>query len=76
MVGVDPDHRRRGIARALINEVIARCRAARKHTLILRTTPPMVPAQRLYVSLGFERAPDLDMPVYERMPLVGYRLRL
>jgi ribosomal protein S18 acetylase RimI-like enzyme len=76
MVGVDPDLRRRGIGRALIEEVVSRCRAAGKHTLILRTTPSMVPAQRLYVSLGFERAPDLDMPVDERMTLLGFRLRL
>jgi GNAT superfamily N-acetyltransferase len=76
MVGVDPARRREGIGRALIEEVIARCRAAGKETLILRTTPPMVPAQRMYQSLGFERATDIDMPVSEQMTLLGYRLRL
>jgi GNAT superfamily N-acetyltransferase len=76
MVGVDPDLHGRGIGRALIEDVIARCRAAGKQMLILRTTPPMVPAQRLYVSLGFERAPDLDMPVNERMTMLCFRLRL
>jgi GNAT superfamily N-acetyltransferase len=76
MVGVDPSLRRRGIGRALVEEVITRCRAAGKHTLILRTTPPMVAAQRLYQSLGFDRAPDIDMPVDERMTLLGYRLPL
>jgi GNAT superfamily N-acetyltransferase len=76
MVGVDPARRRQGVGRALIEEVIARCRAAGKHTLILRTTPPMVPAQRLYQSLGFERATDLDLPVDEDLTLLGYRLSL
>ncbi|HEV8420589.1 MAG TPA: GNAT family N-acetyltransferase [Actinomycetota bacterium] len=76
MVGVDPTRRRHGIGRALIEEVIARCCAAGKHTLILRTTPPMVPAQRLYQSLGFERAADLDIPIDEHLTLLGYRLRL
>ncbi len=76
MVGVDPTRRRHGIGRALIEEVIARCGAAGKHTLILRTTPPMVPAQRLYQALGFERAADLDIPIDEHLTLLGYRLRL
>jgi GNAT superfamily N-acetyltransferase len=76
MVGVDPASRRRGIGRALIEDVISRCRAAGKETLILRTTPPMVAAQQMYESLGFERAPDIDMPVSAEMTLIGYRLRL
>jgi ribosomal protein S18 acetylase RimI-like enzyme len=76
MVGVDPSLRRQGIARALLQEVIARCRAAGRHTLMLRTMPPMLPAQRLYESLGFRRAPDIDLPVSDRLTLLGYRLAL
>ncbi len=76
MVGVDPTRRRRGVGRALVQEVIARCRAAGKDTLILRTTPPMVAAQLLYRSVGFERAPNLDLPVSEDLTLLGYRLAL
>ena len=76
MVGVDPPSRRRGIGRALIEDVISRCRAAGKETLILRTTAPMVAAQKMYESLGFERAQDIDMPVSAEMTLIGYRLRL
>jgi len=76
MVGVDPSRHGRGIGRALIEEVLARCRAAGKHTLILRTMPPMVAAQRLYRSVGFERAPDIDLPVSEDLTLLGYRLAL
>jgi GNAT superfamily N-acetyltransferase len=76
MVGVDPSLRRRGIARSLLREVIARCRAAGKHTLMLRTMPPMVPARHLYESLDFERATDIDLPVSDRLTLMGYRLTL
>jgi ribosomal protein S18 acetylase RimI-like enzyme len=76
MVGVDPARRRRGIGRALMEDVITRCRAAGKETLILRTTKPMLAAQRMYESLGFQRAPDIDMPVSADMTLIGYRLRL
>jgi GNAT superfamily N-acetyltransferase len=76
MVGVDPSLRRRGIARLLLQEVITRCRAAGKHSLMLRTMPPMVPAQRLYESLGFKRATDIDLPVSDRLTLMGYRLVL
>jgi GNAT superfamily N-acetyltransferase len=76
MVGVDTDARRRGIARALIEDVIDRCRSAGKEELILRTTGPMVAARRLYESMGFRPARDLDWVVDERMTLLGYRLRL
>ena len=76
MVGVDPDRRREGIGRALVEDVIRRCRTAGKEFLILRTTQPMVAAQKMYESLGFVRAPDIDMPVSPEMTLIGYRLRL
>jgi ribosomal protein S18 acetylase RimI-like enzyme len=79
MVGVDPGARRRGVARALIEEVVARCRSAGKDLLILRTTGPMVPAQHLYESMGFQRSPDVDLDWLangERRTLLGYRLHL
>jgi len=76
MVGVDTDVRRRGIARALIEDVIARCRSAGKEELILRTTESMVAARGLYESMGFQPAHDLDWVVDERLTLLGYRLRL
>jgi GNAT superfamily N-acetyltransferase len=76
MVGVDPGARRRGIARALLEDVISRCRSAGKEELILRTTGPMVAARRLYESFGFQPAHDLDWVVDDRLTLLGYRLRL
>lgn len=79
MVGVDPEARRRGIARALLEDVITRSRAAGRSTLILRTTGPMVAARHLYESMGFRPAPDLDLEWVvngERRTLLGYRLEL
>jgi GNAT superfamily N-acetyltransferase len=76
MVGVDPEARGRGIARALLADVIARCRSAGKREIILRTTGPMVAARRLYESFGFEPAHDLDWIIDERLTLLGYRLGL
>lgn len=76
MVGVDPSLRRRGVGRALIEDVVARCRAAGKEALILRTMAPMTAAHHLYESMGFRRAPDIDMPVDEELTLLGYRLSL
>jgi GNAT superfamily N-acetyltransferase len=76
MLGVDPATRGRGIGRALVGAVIARCKGAGKRELILRTTPWMKVAMRLYDSLGFVRDPNLDMPVSEDFVLRAYRLEL
>ena len=76
MLGVDPELRRGGVGRALVQAVAGRARAAGRHTLVLRTTPPMTAAHSLYESMGFVRDESLDMPVYEAFDLLGYRLDL
>jgi ribosomal protein S18 acetylase RimI-like enzyme len=76
MVGVDPEARRRGTARALVEDVIVRSRAAGRTSLVLRTTGPMMAARQLYQSMGFRPAHDLDWVVDERLTLLGYRLDL
>jgi GNAT superfamily N-acetyltransferase len=76
MVGVHPDARRRGVGRALVQEVVSRARRAGKRTVGLRTTPQMAPAHRLYESLGFVRDPSLDLPLGDDGSLLGYRLEL
>lgn len=76
MVGVHPETRRRGVGRALVEDVISRARKAGKRTLGLRTTSQMAPAHRLYESLGFVRDPSLDMPLGDYGSLLGYRLDL
>lgn len=49
---VHPDHRRRGIARALMRDLERRA-AARGRTLLTLDTRTGDPAERLYASLGF-----------------------
>lgn len=50
---VRPDFRNRGIARALAQHVIAEARARGYRRLRLGTLKSMLPAQKLYTSLGF-----------------------
>jgi GNAT superfamily N-acetyltransferase len=76
MVGVDPACRGRGVGRALVQAVADRARAAGRRVLILRTTPQMKAAHRLYESMRFVRDAPLDLPVYEDFDLLGYRLDL
>ena len=51
---VRPDFRNRGIARALATHVISEARARGYERLRLGTLKSMVPAQKLYTSLGFK----------------------
>ena len=52
-VAVSPNHRRRGIARALICEALQVCEGLR--TVFLEVREGNAPAVALYESLGFER---------------------
>ncbi len=74
MVGVHPDHRRRGIARRLVLECIAVSRQRGKRRLSLDTQPTMSAAQALYDSLGFRRGETRE--VDEGLILVRYELLL
>jgi ribosomal protein S18 acetylase RimI-like enzyme len=55
-VWVDPDHRGRGIARRLMDELLAARAELRIHRLMLKATDVAKP---LYESLGFTSPPDL-----------------
>jgi ribosomal protein S18 acetylase RimI-like enzyme len=68
MLGVDPQVQRRGLGRALMEASLDLARRAGKRRVTLETTVAMVPAQRLYESMGFRRGPD---QVYDD----GFRLR-
>jgi ribosomal protein S18 acetylase RimI-like enzyme len=68
MLGVDPEVQRRGVGRALMEASLDQAHRAGKRRVTLETTVDMVPAQRLYESMGFRRGPD---QVYED----GFRLR-
>ena len=56
-LGVLPEARRRGLARALIAEVEQRLRAQGARMLLIDTStePPMAAARALYERLGYER---------------------
>lgn len=51
-LGVSPAHRRRGVSRAVLSELIMRARAASYERLSLSVDPDN-PARGLYQSLGF-----------------------
>lgn len=53
-VGVDPGHRRRGIATAMLEELLAAARQARCRQVFLEVRADDAGAQRLYRRAGFE----------------------
>jgi ribosomal protein S18 acetylase RimI-like enzyme len=61
MVGVDPGHRRRGIARRLVLACMELARASGKRRLTLDTGPEMSAARALYESLGFHLSGTRDL---------------
>lgn len=65
---VDPPFRGRGIARALLEQVIADGRAAGYRTLQLETAVWMVEAHALYRSCGFTDAAAFDNPEFAAYP--------
>ncbi len=75
MLGVDPNARRGGIGRALVEASMNAARARGKRVFILRTTSRMKAAHRLYESMGFQRDPTLDMS-FPEVELIGYRIDL
>lgn len=62
MLGVDPDARRQGVARALMDACLELAGRAGKTLLTLHTTGRMRAAQGMYESLGFERGEDRVFP--------------
>jgi ribosomal protein S18 acetylase RimI-like enzyme len=74
MLGVDPDARGRGVARALMEAAEARAREAGKSVVTLNTTRRMAAARAMYERLGYERTEDRVFP--DGFVLLGYRKRL
>ena len=62
MLGVAPDARRRGVARALLDASFERAREAGRTRMSLHTTQRMRAAQAMYESMGFERLTDRVFP--------------
>ncbi len=74
MLGVDPEARRRGVGRALVEACIAAARDAGKTVLTLHTTEAMGAARRMYESMGFRRGRDKVED--DGFRLLAYELRL
>jgi ribosomal protein S18 acetylase RimI-like enzyme len=74
MLGVDPEARRRGVARMLMDASMDEARRAGKRRLTLNTTQRMRAAQAMYEALGFERMEDRIFP--DGFVLLGYQKRL
>jgi ribosomal protein S18 acetylase RimI-like enzyme len=64
-MATDERHQRRGIGRALMDAAIQWARAHRARRLYLETNHTLDAAQRLYVSVGFQRIPPQPTP-YKR----------
>ena len=58
---VAPEHRRSGIARALLQYVISSARATGVHRVSLQTETGNVPALALYTAAGFELVTGLEL---------------
>jgi len=62
VLGVDPDRRGRGVAKALMDACFAWAAKAGKTRMLLHTTQRMKVAQAMYEAMGFERLPDRTFP--------------
>jgi GNAT superfamily N-acetyltransferase len=76
MLGVDPTCQGRGAGRALVAWCIDQARAAGRQRLVIHSTPWMERAHDLYLTLGFERRPDLDWQPVPAIRLLGFVLEL
>jgi GNAT superfamily N-acetyltransferase len=72
MLAVLPDFQGRGIGEALVRACIDRARRDGRSRLYLDTTQWMESAQRLYLRVGFERAPELDWEPATGVKLFAY----
>jgi GNAT superfamily N-acetyltransferase len=73
MLGVLPQARGHGIARALVEHCFDRCRSLGLGELVLCTMAEMAAARALYDSMGFVRAPELDFMPEPTVSLIAYR---
>jgi GNAT superfamily N-acetyltransferase len=76
MLAVTPAARRRGVGRALVEHCVARSRALGHREVVMSSAWNMHAAHRLYVAMGFVRAPELDWRPLPTLELLGFRLTL
>jgi ribosomal protein S18 acetylase RimI-like enzyme len=72
MLAVLPGFQGRGVGEALVRACLERARADGRKRVYLDTTEWMDAAQRLYLRIGFERAPQLDWEPAPGLTLFKY----
>ena len=75
LLAVDPIARGKGIGKLLTNECIRKARDAKLSQVIIHSTKAMQTAWKMYESIGFVRAEDLDF-MQGALPVFGFRLIL
>ena len=75
-LAVLPSHRGSGIARALMDEVVHRCRRAGIAKLALHTTDFMAVAKSMYERMGFVRDESFDFIPRSNIHAYGYVLNV
>ena len=76
MLAVAEEAQGRGVGRALVEACIERARRDGRAAIGIYTRPFMHAAHRLYLSLGFERYPEIDWAFEPGEWLHAYRLTL
>lgn len=76
MLAVDPAVQGAGVGAVLVQACIARAAAGGRRRIVLHSTDQMAAAQRLYLRLGFRRAPERDWRPQPQVDLLGYVLTL
>ncbi|MGY1833710.1 GNAT family N-acetyltransferase [Blastococcus sp. SYSU DS0510] len=72
MLVVDPRAQGRGVGAALVEECLARARAAGRRRVVISTGSRMTAAHRLYERLGFTRLPERDWTPLPGIDLLVY----
>ncbi|MCX2742020.1 GNAT family N-acetyltransferase [Pontibacter anaerobius] len=75
LLAVDSAARGQGIGRLLTEACIQKARDEKLSQVIIHTTRAMLPAWKMYESLGFRRSEDLDF-LQGDLPVFGFRLPL
>lgn len=76
MLTTSPAARRRGVARALVDDCMERACAAGISEVVICSAAAMTKAHALYRSIGFERVPALDWRPADDIQLLAFRLGL